>query len=61
MEKNKTVVEVGKVYILEGQKYLIDEIGFNKIYGFLVDDNNTTHGRRRILGSLKKKDIRLVG
>ena len=57
----KQLVEVGKVYILEGQKYLIDEIDFNKVYGFLVDDNHVPHGRRRILGSLKKKEIRLVG
>jgi hypothetical protein len=60
-EKNKTVVEVGKVYEIEDQRYLIDEIGFNKVYGFQVDDNNKPYGRRRIVGSLKKKEIRLVG
>lgn len=61
MERNKTLVEVGKVYELEGQKFLIDEIGFNKVYGFQVDDEHKPYGRRRILGSLKKKQARLVG
>jgi hypothetical protein len=60
MEKNKTVVEVGKVYELEGQKFLIDKIDFNKVYGFQVDDNHKPYGRRRILGTLKKREIRLV-
>lgn len=61
MEKNKIAVEVGKVYLIDGQKYVVDEIGFNKVYGFIVDDQHTPQGRRRILGSLKKKDIRIVG
>lgn len=56
MEKNKTV-EVGRIYELEGQKYVIDEIGFNKVYGYQVDESHKPYGRRRILGSLKKERL----
>jgi hypothetical protein len=54
-------VEVGKVYLIDNQKYVVDEIGFNKVYGFQIDESGKPFGRRRILGSLKKKEVRLVG
>lgn len=59
MEK-KTQIEVGKVYEIGGQKYVIDEIGFNVIYGFVVDESHTPQGRRRRLGTLKRKEVKLI-
>ncbi|NCX05370.1 MAG: hypothetical protein EBW68_06265 [Actinobacteria bacterium] len=57
-KKEKPIVlEVDRIYQIEGKKYLIDENAYNKTYVWLVDDGNEPYGRRRTLGGIKNKEV----
>ena len=57
-KKEKPIVlEVDRIYQIEGKKYLIDENAYNKAYVWLVDDENEPYGRRRTLGGIKNKEV----
>ena len=56
-EQKPKPLKEGKIYQIEGKIYLIDQVEYNKTYAFLLDENNRPHGRRRILGSLKNKEV----
>ena len=55
-KKKETRLDVGCIYSIDGIEYLIDEKTYNKIYGYLVDENREPWGRRRIMG-LKNKEV----
>lgn len=57
-KKEKPIyLEVDHIYQIEGKKYLVDEKTYNKIYVWLVDEENEPYGRRRTLGVIKNKEV----
>ena len=57
-KKEKPIVlEINQIYLIDGKKYLVDETTFNKTYVWMLDENEQPHGRRRIVGGLKNKEI----
>ena len=58
-QKKQINLEVGQIYKIDGKGYIVDEKTHNKIYGYLVDEENEPYGRRRILGTKGKEIIKV--
>ena len=53
-------LEIGEVYKIDGEEYLIDSLSYLYVYVYKLDESGEPIGRVRMIGSIRKRKIEKV-
>jgi hypothetical protein len=53
-------LEIGEVYKIDGEAYLIDSLSYLYVYAYKLDESGEPIGRVRMIGSIRKRKIEKV-
>jgi hypothetical protein len=53
-------LEIGEVYKIDGEAYLIDSLSYLYVYVYKLDESGEPIGRVRMIGSIRKRKIEKV-